>query len=168
MTTPAMTRWIYLHYTLYTHHNCEVHHLQTYPQPSSLLLPISIILPASSARSTSRLCLLYYSYLGRGWLKWIFSMGQTAMDQTFFKKSMFFLHFVGDVNAFSRVHSRRRSRFFRGNTDFTQAVDSWQLIFNGSYGNGSNIFLKSMFFLHFVGDVNAISRVHSRRRSHFF
>ena len=26
-------------------------------------------------------------------------------------KSMFSLHFVGDVNAFSRVHSRRRSRF---------------------------------------------------------
>ena len=58
-----------------------------------------------------------------------FSTGRTAMDPTFFKKSMFFLHFVGDVNAISRVHSRRRSRFFRGNTDFTQAVDSWQCIF---------------------------------------
>ena len=40
---------------------------------------------------------------GRGWLKWIFSMGRTAMDPT------------GDVNAFSRVHRQRRARFSHRN-----------------------------------------------------
>ena len=75
--------------------------------------------------------------------------GSYGNGSNIFLKSMFFLHFVGGVNTFSRVHSRRRSRFFRGNTDFTQAVDSWQLIFNGSYGNGSNIFFKVHVFSSF-------------------
>ena len=65
--------------------------------------------------------------------------GSYGNGSNIFLKSMFFLHFVGGVNTFSRVHSRRRSRFFRGNTDFTQAVGAANVFINGSYGNGSNM-----------------------------